>query len=212
MTLIVKQTEPNVIVAKAPIYKWPSGFVRSANLTIQEASSGAADVATNSGFFSGPFNRDSPTAYNWVSKYGVCIDSNPVTIIDLTGQAGTLTNIVTPTGEAGTIITTTYEIDGVLYSFQHTVEGVVHFRRFWGGNFDGVASVTDSTTAIHPGRGSFADIGWNSSQSMGLFSPLQNRGSSIGIPFTNSLKVTIQSTEFSATEARNFGGAAYVRT
>lgn len=213
MTLIVKQAEAVVAeVATAPIYKFPTGFIMNTQLTLNEGSNTADYYATSNSFWTGSFNRDSPNTYNWTSKYGICVDANPITLIDLEGQSGVLTNIITPTGETGAVITTTYEVDGRLYSYQHTMIGGQYHRRIWGGNYDGLSSITDSTTAIHPGRGSAADFGWSTSGIKGLFSPLQNRGSGIGIPYTNSLKVTIQSTEFVATEYRNYGGAAYVRT
>jgi len=124
------------------------------------------------------------------------VDSTEQTIVDTgTGTEGVLTQILTPSINGTTVVTVRVYIDGSVTEFIAS-EAFPSGRKICIGDFRPWLAVGNN--AVNLGIGSSANVGYDSinSQRVMMLTPIDSAltGLLVGMPFSNSLKVTIQST------------------
>jgi len=112
-------------------------------------------------------------------------------VVDLQGQGGIVTHIMTPQINGDSIVKLTMVIDGVKTYAEYSIEGGL--RMCMGGFRHGTLPYSSSTVNRTTEFGSYADHGWAASgatESL-CMSPVQTVTEGIGIPFKESLYIDL---------------------
>jgi len=134
-------------------------------------------------------------------------DTTEQTVIDVSGQSGVLTNVVSPSlVSGGGTVTVRVTVDGSLKTFIATLVTSNSSVMYLGGT----AGWGGSTAAVNYGANQ--DFGYSLNPQFIMLNPAQAiEQGVIGIPFKNSLKVTVQgSTNLRAGGATNKSVVAFL--
>jgi hypothetical protein len=147
---------------------------------------------------------------SYMAKSGAQISASNSTarqvIIEINGQSGTLTTVISPTPKITSDISIFVTVDGVEYEYQFKNLNA-SYRAVLGG-FSNVKQDTaphDSPNTI----GSYKDEGFLQFERY-ILNPVQAMQKNIGVPFKKSLKVEVQLPNgVETTNARSYCGVAY---
>lgn len=172
----------------------------ASNLTLKETNSLTADDLS-ADFWNSITDTSNPTKGfrgQWISTLADTLEQD---IIDDTGVEGVLTSVICPVFDtATTVATVRVEADGVIHTFtshQPIVGALANSFRFLVGAFMQWNPITVGTNATGMGSGHDYGFGLASTSlvSLGVMTPLQAIGEDFGIPFEDSIRVSIQMSE-----------------
>jgi len=211
MSILVKDNPlvraPSIL---AKDLNFPLLQIRTANLYTKNGSSGIY-ASTDANFWAtDDYLHDYATAASVGAIFTSANDTQ--VIVDISGESGILTHVVSPEVDVNNDITITIERDGVatVYLAELTVGSS---RAVMGGCKPGMYASVSNAISDNSMFGSYNDYGFTtySGTSMLLIHPDQALYEGIGLPYENSLKVTIGATGAAATTYSRYAMVKFIR-